>query len=46
MYSAKKGKRGLCCVKMKKSGGLYIGKGGGKGFGHTGGFGWKIGFEF
>ena len=31
MYSAKKGKRGLCCVKMKKNGGVYIVEGGGVG---------------
>ena len=24
-------KRGLCCVKMRKNGGLYIGMGGGEG---------------
>ena len=36
----------MCCVNLMKNGGLYIGKGGGKGFGHMGGFGWEIGFEF
>ena len=39
-------KRGLCCVKMRKNEGLYIGKGGGLRFGHMGGFGWEIDFEF
>ena len=29
-------KRGLCCVKMRKNGGLYIGKGRGVRFGHLG----------
>ena len=29
-------KRGLCCVKMRKNGRLYIGEGGGLSFGHVG----------
>ena len=40
------GCRGVCCVNLMKNGGLYIGKGGGLRFGHMGGFGWEIGFEF
>ena len=34
VYSAKGKKKGLCCVKMKKERGVYIGVGEGVGFGY------------
>ena len=33
-------------MNLVKNGGLYIGKEGRLRFGHMGGFGWEIGFEF